>query len=178
MRIILPKSFVPLEAINGPFFYLAGPVLGGDGWQQDACWMLDRKLKEFYAVVPCRWLQGSPMFPFNVQGRQDQFDRQTHWEHFYLQAVAARGCIVFWLPGESKRNPRQDGSPYARDTYGELGYWRAKLSHNPAIRLVVGAEEGFLGRSQIARNFELDLPEFTIYSSLQETIEVAVNSLR
>ncbi len=96
-----------------------------------------------------------------------------------MQKTQENGCIIFWLPEESRTNPRDDGSPYARDTYGELGEWRARCSTKQnwlvsAPRVVIGAEPGFPGLKQIKTNFEAMIPGFPFYDSLEETINAAI----
>ena len=89
--------------------------------------------------------------------------------------AAMVGCLIFWLPCESKIYPRTGGEPYAMDTRGELGEWRGRLMNDPDLRIVIGAEPGFPGLSQISRNFSLATKsDFPIYGSLAETIAAAI----
>jgi hypothetical protein len=109
-----------------------------------------------------------------MPGRQDFFERQTDWERHYLDMAADKwptGCIIFWLGDQ--RKPRPDNLPYAMDTRGEIGEWRGRMMHNPALRVVMGAEEDFPGLRQIKRNFELALPDFPIYDTMEEVVERA-----
>jgi hypothetical protein len=113
-----------------------------------------------------------------MKGQEDYFSRQTLWERYYLEIVAKRknGCIIFWLPCESKDNPRRDGSPYARDSYGELGEWRGRMINDPNLHVVIGAESGFPGLNQINANFSSALKkEFCIHTTLQDTVKAAVS---
>lgn len=88
-----------------------------------------------------------------------------------MQEASMKGCLLFWLPCESKENPRNDGEPYARDTYGELGEWRGRLMYAGQQRVVVGVEPGFYGLSQIERNFQLAMQfPFPIHNSLEQTV--------
>jgi hypothetical protein len=180
MKIILPKQLVRLYGDEGPLFYLAGPVLGGDDWQMDACGELLRHYDHFVAAIPCRWGGAHPYKRHEVDKQFSlPFDRQTTWERHYMQEASMNGCLIFWLPTESKANPRSDGSPYARDTYGELGEWRGRLMYAEHQRVVVGADPNFLGRSQIERNFQLALRSpFTLHESLRATINAAVEKVR
>jgi len=182
MRLILPKTFIEESEINRPLFFLAGPIRGGGNWQEKFCMAMAKLILEFFVVVPCRWQPGNNLFCHRVNGTEDKFPRQTAWEHHYLDLTAKKskthqGCIVFWLPVESKEQPRDDGQPYARDTYGELGSWRRNLAFDESIRLVVGAEPDFPGLSVIRENFRLDLADnsgFIIYSTMEETVNHAV----
>jgi hypothetical protein len=109
-----------------------------------------------------------------MRGEENRFERQTDWERHYLEQAAEKwpaGCIIFWLA--EQKEPRQDGGPYARDTYGEIGEWRGRMMRAPHLRVVVGAEKEFPGLSQIKRNFELALPDLKIYDTMEEVVERA-----
>ena len=109
---------------------------------------------------------------------EGSFNRQLDWERFYLQFASLRrnrGCIIFWLGCESKESPHPGPEPYAMDTRGELGEWRWRMRTEGA-RVVIGAESGFLGLSQIQRNFTWALGyDFPIYKTIEETAKAAVN---
>jgi len=181
MSVILPKTLIRSdEVVSQPFFFLAGPVLGGGDWQHTMYQALAERLGEdnFVAAIPCRYENNHPLVARQLSGGEF-FSRQLLWERHYL-AVAAqspclRSCIVFWLPCESKTCPRTDGQSYARDTRGELGEWRGRMMHDKAIRLVIGAEPDFPGLNQIQENFKraLGVPSFTIYNSIPEVVQRA-----
>ncbi len=175
MRILLPKTLCDVDFNYGPLFFLAGPVRGGDEGQAIAAWEIAKHLTRFYAALPCRYDSGHALMGHKVPGRDDYFEHQQSWERHYLALAATKGCVMFWLPCESKVNPRQGSGPYARDSYGELGEWRGRMMHDKNLRVVVGAEKNFHGLSQIKRNFDeaLDL-DFPIYPTLKETVAAAV----
>jgi hypothetical protein len=183
MKIILPKVFVELEDPllwnDTPLFFLVGPIRGGDDWQHKACLRIQSLVPEAIIVVPCRWNSDHPLWSFRMSGREDVFDRQTFWERYYLEIAAwkvRRGCIIAWLPCESKTKPRTDGSPYARDTYGELGEWRAHLMYRPETRFALGAEDDFPGFGVMSRNFDAALKtDFPVSSTLEGTINRAIS---
>jgi hypothetical protein len=175
MRIILPNILTEVDWQYGPLFFLAGPVQGGDDWQAKCCDEIVKRLPKFYAAIPCRYPSYHRLRVFTVDGEKNQFDRQTHWERFHLKIAALTGCLIFWLPCESKTNPRQGNGPYARDTYGELGEWRGHLMHDPALRIVVGAEQDFPGLDKIKYDFcAATSSNFPIYGTLEETVAAAV----
>ena len=88
------------------------------------------------------------------------------------------GAIIFWLPCQSSEQPRNDGSPYARDTYGELGFWRAMRMEHPSYRVIVGIEPNFPGRSVIQKNFELCFGgNFSIHCTLEATVRAAAEEI-
>jgi hypothetical protein len=181
MQLILPKTNVVGEIF--PLFFLAGPIKGGGDWQNDFCWELSRSIPECTIVVPCRWGADHPLYCHRVSGDENYFPHQTAWEYAMLNAAAVasenyHGAIIFWLPCESIQQPRNDGSPYGRDTYGELGFWRAMCMKNPSYRIIVGIEPNFPGRSVIQKNFELCLGgNFPIYSTLKETADAAADRI-
>jgi hypothetical protein len=177
LKIILPKTLVDPASIIHPLYFLAGPVQGGGDWQQHACNTLHYRLGDkFTVVVPNRWNQGHPLYQYKMVGDERHFCRQTLWERHYLREAAFfNGCILFWLPRESKDTPRNDGSPYARDTYGELGEWRGILIDHRTLPVVIGAEEGFPGLSVIKENFKSALREaLPIYDTLDATTDAAI----
>jgi hypothetical protein len=180
MKILLPKRLYRIDPMYGPVFFLAGPVRGGGDWQARACREIQARLPQFYAALPCRYEVDHDLVPYCEQKWTAEFPRQLSWEREYLEIAAKRGCIVFWLPCQSLADPRPtaDG-PYGQDTYGELGEWRGRMMHDPRIRLVVGAEPGFPGLSQIKRNFRQALGIlFPIYETLAETVEAALRTVR
>lgn len=179
MKVILPRTFVDPQDITVPFFFLAGPVEGGDDWQADFCRRLELRLPDCLVAVPCFFWRHRPKLPFqSAYGREDEFKGTQEWEYYYLALAAERsktrqGAIVFWLPMESETNPRRSGD-YARDTRGELGAWRVRYALDRSIHLVIGAHSLFPGLKVIKENFRLDLggkEEFPFCCSLDETVE-------
>lgn len=176
-------------------YFLAGPIRGADDWQAKAIKLIREKDPNCYIACPCRYGNGHPLYQYSMDYVSEDtilFHNQTTWERYYLKIAASRGAVIFWLPEESKTNPRKkEDGPYARDTYGELGRWsvisaRAKRPPYPAreetVNLVIGAEENFPGLSVIQKNFVGDhfddynehSDRFPIYFSLEETISEAV----
>jgi hypothetical protein len=180
MKIVLPKTECRIDPTYGPLFYLAGPVRGGDDWQKKCCEEIQKIQPHFYAAIPYYHTREVyfPLMDQAIEGVPDAFLSQLNWERHYMDYAAAKekGCIIFWLPEESKVNPRPPGSgPYAMDTRGELGEWRGRMIYDQTIRVVVGAEEGFPGLSQIKRNFDAALDrDFPIFPTLKETVEAAL----
>ena len=124
MRIILPNTYVDSTIIDKPLFFLAGPIRGGENWQQACCLEIEKHLPDFFAVVPCRWEKGYSLFKHRQAGVDNFFKRQTVWEYYYLRRASElskehKGCIIFWLP-EPARNYKGE---YARDSRGEIARW-------------------------------------------------------
>lgn len=175
MRIVLPKTLCKIDPLYGPFFFLAGPIRGGGNWQLRCCDKIRQRIPDFYAASPCRYKDDHPLMKFRYGEYDNRFDRQLTWERHYLDIAANIGCILFWLPMESKDEPRTGEGPYAMDTRGELGEWRGRLMNEPHLKVVIGAEAGFPGLSQIQRNFNFATKtDFPIYGSLSETISAAI----
>lgn len=178
MYLILPKTLPALEEYQRlPLFFLAGPVNGGGDWHVPMSNMLMKRFEHLLVVNPSRYENPHPFCEYRMKGAENQFTRQTDWERHFLDQAEEKwpsGCIIFWLACENKNNPRQDGQPYARDTRGEIGEWRGRMMHNPHLRIVMGADSDFPGLSQIKRNFELALPSFKIYETMEEVVEQAV----
>lgn len=174
MRIILPKTLVDIptrtKARPQPLFFLAGPIKGGGDWQATMCDTLEEFVPDCFVVVPCRWKEDHRLFEKRAFGHENSFDRQLPWERYYLDLAAHFGCIVFWLPCESRTNPRDDGRPYADETRGELGEWRGRMIEDKDLRVVIGAEPEFPGLDAIRRNFGLAIQtDFPIEESIGKT---------
>ena len=187
VKLILPKTYVDRGALAGlPLFYLAGPIRGADDWQAKAIQMLDEHYRGNCAVVnPSRYDETHPLYGHKAYGDEKTFSHQTNWENYYMTEAAGHGCLIFWLPCESRENPRPraDG-PYAQDTYGELGYWRAMLEiseRGGTLRPMVsiGAEFAFPGLKKLWRDLDRAVAgSFSVQSSLQDTVKEAVRLAR
>jgi hypothetical protein len=177
MHLISPKTFPNLEPFRkSPLFFLAGPVLGGGDWHLPMTTLLMTAFKELIVANPTWYREAHPLDCYRMDGQRDHFPNALAWERYYLDQAAIgwpAGCIIFWLAEESRQEPRKDGSPFAIDTRGELGEWRGQLIHAPHLRVVVGAEPGFPGLRVIKRNFEMAVPGFRIYDTMQEVVERA-----
>lgn len=188
MFLVLPKWNPVLEGYRElPMFFLAGPILGGGDWHRRLSELLMKRFDSLIVVNPTRYERSHPHYKYcehlatetkYVERRTPgmHFERQTDWERYYLRKAAETwptGCIIFWLA--EQKELRSDGLPYAMDTRGEIGEWRGHLMHEPNLRVVIGAERNFPGLSQIKRNFELALPDFRIYDTMEEVVERAVH---
>ncbi len=175
MRIIVPKHLVPVAP--RPLFFLAGPIRGGGDWQRPMCVALAQRAHNPLIACPCRWPDDHPLAPSFTKGQLGVFPHQLDWEAHYLQEAATadkQGCIVFWLPCESKTAPHPGPEPYAMDTRGELGEWRWRMKTEGA-KVVIGAEAEFPGLSQIQRNFSRALGRnFPIQPTLEATADAAI----
>lgn len=178
LHTILPNIRPNLEAYRHlPLFFLAGPILGGDDWHVTMAAQLEQAAGDCIIVNPSRYDAGHPHTRCQLQGPQG-FERQVSWERYYLRQAASEwpaGCVIFWLPSESKVKPREDGKPYAMDTRGEIGEWRGRMMLDPTIRMVMGARPDFPGLNTIAQNFAEALGErrFTIHGSMQDVVKAA-----
>lgn len=179
MRIIIPKTFCEIDPTYGPVFFTGGPVRGGGDWQQKCCKIIQQHLKQFYIAIPYYHNSEEP-YPLMTQamlGKQNVFPRQVNWERFYMQQAATNGCLIFWLPEQSKTNPRPISTgPYGRDSYGELGRWSAELKYNPHYKIAFGGEEGFSGIDLIRRNLLDDLKkDYPFFDNLPDLVSFAIS---
>jgi hypothetical protein len=176
MKIIVPKTLVQIDPNYGPLFFLAGPVRGGDDWQRACCEEIRRHLPRFYAAVPY-YHHAEEAYPLMEQaepGQPNAFERQLDWECHYLERAARDGCVIFWLPEESRTKPRSSGA-YATDTRGEIARWSVERKYNPRFRVVVGAEPNFYSLSQIQRNWNRDRGrEEPFHPTLAATVRAAI----
>ena len=181
MPILLPKQYVADNEgvfVQGPLIFLGGPIRGGGDWQAAMCDIIFSIVPGATIVCPCRWDITHRLHRHFVSVPVDESrGRQLDWERYYLRRAGIErvwGCVLFYLPVESKVKPHPGPEPYAVDTRGELGEWRLYMRHEDA-RVVVGAEEGFYGLSQIQRNFDAVLQRpFLIHSTMEETARAAL----
>ena len=177
-NLILPKDPVNIDVSKHDIYFLAGPIRGGGDRQNETMNLIQELDEKAIIACPCRWDENHEKFQQKMETNNHEivFPRQTLWERHYLDLAAQHGCIIFWLPCESKTNPRpKDQGAYAQDTYGELGSWRVKTAMNRKLKMVVGAEENFPGLGVIQANFNAEFKEeYPIYSSLEETIIRAI----
>ncbi len=176
MRLILPNTFVEIDYSYGPLFFLAGPVRGGGDWQAKCADLIHKKhFDQCYIAIPCRYEENHPHMRYRISGNETRFPRQLAWERYYLEKAAGmHGCLIFYLPLESKTHPHPGPEPYAMDTRGELGEWRWRARDKHSNHIVIGAEEGFFGLSQIEYNFSVALGrDFKAHRSLEATVEAA-----
>ena len=179
MRIVLPKSLCEIEPTYGPLFYLAGPIQGGDDWQATCSKEIRKHISSFYTAIPCRYGKDHALTPFVMGGEAGYFTRQLFWESYYMDQAATLGCLIFWLPRESRTHPRIDGNPYAMDTRRELDEWRGWMANDERLRVVIGADSGFPGLDEIRRNFSEALGKsFPIYPTLHATVVAAFAKVR
>ena len=186
MRLIYPRIVVRIRD-SFPLFYLAGPIQGGDEWQVRACEFIASNIDDVDVVVPNWWNAEHPLIKkYGATDVTATIDDAIKWERAYLYTAGLghfqRGCIIVWVPDESKTRPRDDNSPYGRDTYGEIAEWRGRMlgyadlrrPENEWPRMVVGAEGGFPGLPQIRKNFSFGLNnKYQIYETLAETVLAA-----
>lgn len=182
MKLILPKTFVDLSQFpTAPLFFIAGPIRGGDDYQYPLSVMLAEKVPDCIIVTPYRYTEKHPLYQYRMEGDEEFFSRQLAYERYYLERAAKAktegrrgGAILFNLPCESQANPRDDGNPYARDSYQELGEWRGRMMHDKTLKVLIAAETHFPGLSQIHYNFSAALGyDFPIYGSIDELTDQA-----
>jgi hypothetical protein len=175
-NLILPLSRPNIWSLRKqPFFYLAGPVQGGGDWQYTMSEMLAAK-RPCVIANPTEYRSYSTYYGTRLEGPRD-FTTHQQWERHYSQHAAKSalcGALIFWLPKESLKCPRRDGRPYAMNTRGELGEWRGRLSHDPALRVIVGVHEHFPGADTIRAAFAHAVDgSFPIYSTMHDVAEAA-----
>lgn len=197
IKLLLPRTLIYFDEATDTVFFLAGPIKGAGDWQKDAIDMFQKYATTLdnqgnvYVVCPSEYKSDHEFYSLKVTGIPEESyteeqkkitHSRTDWERYHLEIASRLGGIIFWLGKEDERNPRtrKDG-PYARDTYGELGEWRARMFYeqkynNTQINLVIGANSDFHGLAQIERNFKRMVGEhFQISSTLDETVRKVIS---
>lgn len=172
--------------------FLAGPVLGGGEWQETFLQALflqtvwtdsfrDKMLKRLKVIVPCRWgdnhsLAGHFCEVYEKMKTGDSYlDSQTMWEIHYIKRIVCleNGFVVFGLFSESKTYPRNDGQPYARDTFGEIGRYTTMAGFKHTIdSILVGYDSQFPGINVQKKNFRYFLPSKWNKNNVKEIINM------
>lgn len=195
IKLLLPRTLVDFNEATDTVFFLAGPIKGANDWQKDAIKLLQKYAHtphdggNIYVVCPSIYKPNHELYSLRTTGiiKESHTKKQkktttsrTDWERHHLEIASRLGCIIFWLGKEDKKNPRKrEDGPYARDTYGELGEWRARIYYewkygHTQINLVIGAHPDFPGLEQIERNFKRMVGEdFKISNTMDETIKMA-----
>ncbi len=176
MKLVLPTTIVPTCPGHGPLFFLAGPTRGGGGWQDVCCKELSRLFHDFYAAIP--------YFPHNsrecshvCRGIHDVTE-QLKWKRHYFERASRMGCVILWLPEESKISPRPPGKgSYAQATIADIARSSVYLKRNSDLNIVIGAEPGFPELERIQANFQLEFGStFPFHTSLRSVIEAAIST--
>ncbi len=185
MQILVPKRSINIPQFYGdglirPIIFFAGPVRGGGDWQVPMAHLVKEhpKLTKSIVAIPCRWDATHKMAPCFISGDQNVFPRQLNWERKYLKIAGLApppvpGCVLFWLGEEDTASPHPGPEPYSMDTRGEVAEWRMRMAFQNA-RVVIGAEPGYHGLSQIQRNYSQELGyDFPIYQTKEATVNAA-----
>lgn len=184
MRILVPKFSLDYGDYTPgcPIFFLAGPVRGGDHWQQEMALLFAHVVPECLVAIPCRWDSDHEMNEYFIDGTRMKFPRQLNWERYFLKEAGigfTPGCVIFWLPEESRKNPHPGPEPYSMDTRGEIAEWRMRVKFQNA-RVVIGCpdQDAYHGFSQIHRNYSLELGyQFPVYPTMEATVHAAVRMM-
>ena len=143
VKLLLPRTLVGFNEATDTVFFLAGPIKGAGDWQNEAIDILQKYADTLdgrdnvYVVCPSMYQPNHKSYSLRVMGiiEENYTEKQrkitysrTDWERYHLEIASRLGCIIFWLGKEDEKNPRKrEDGPYARDTYGELGEWRARM---------------------------------------------------
>lgn len=193
IKLILPREedltqpgVEILDTTRENVYFLAGPIQGGGNWQEQAIIVLAAMDPDCIIICPRRYKKTDKLFSEyqyifdqsfpSPDVQQIEFESHTEWGRYYLEKAAFLGSIIFFLPNEDVHDPRNDGSPYARDTYGELGRWGVRSGQNKEeITMTVGIARGFPGRQEIKKNLKEDHKKaFKIHDHLHATLHEAV----
>jgi hypothetical protein len=170
----LPKNYCQNPRLNTDtvVYYLAGPILGGGLWQEQAIDFLT-KTADPKAVIACplRFQEPHHFARLHTQA-SGTMPSQLHWEQHYMNLASLEGCLIFWLPKESQTHPRTDGRPYAMMTRDELSTWRTVLGSDPNRKVVLGIEDGFPGKEEAIWLISYFLTDgiLPVHNTLEETL--------
>lgn len=161
-HVIIAPQLDPLQQLDGPLIYLAGPIQGAVDWQAEAIDTLGDLAPEVHVASQ----RGA-----NFKGGMD---KQLMWERACVERAARDGVILFWCARETSHRCNRT---YAAQMRFELGEWAVKATLGLA-RVVVGIEKGFTGGPYLQRRFLLDYSNIPVCRVLRQTCAAAVEQLQ
>jgi hypothetical protein len=153
---------------NRPLVFLAGPILGADDWQAKAVELIHGSNPDIVISNPRR-----PVW--------EKDNIQVMWETNHLRISSAYGGILFWLAKETTHIPER---AFAQTTRFELAEWithyKYRKLHQPdnTIKIALGIDDDFPGRSYILERIFDDCPEFVVATTLEETCQLMIEKLK
>lgn len=162
-KIIFPTEYPDIEK-TVPVVFVAGPIKGGNGWQERACQLLNRP----DLVVACPRRTEEATDRLGPVSRQDQ----AFWEFRFLDWASLRGVVMFWLPREDPHE-HDCARAYAQTSRAELG-WHLMRSRHEGVRLVLGIEPGFSNGWYLELLRNEKFPDVPLCHSLEETCAAAL----
>lgn len=168
--LVLPKTSVSLKKQR--FFYFAGPVEGGGGWQKKAISVLRKNFPEAYFAFNCRFNEMRRLRRFAVKGDEEQYPSNAEWRRAHMEEAAMHGCLVFWLGPQDK----EEEADFSKIPYGwlashEEAEWAFRLFYNNKLRVTIGVHHSFPGHDEIVENLRILFgAKFPIYTHLPDLL--------
>ncbi|SBW27984.1 hypothetical protein FDG2_5489 [Candidatus Protofrankia californiensis] len=133
--------------------FLAGGITGCPDWQQDATALL----------APYDVIVLNPRRASYDGSDPDAADMQVRWEYTHRRHPAL-AAILFWFPPSAMTQPI---------ALLELGEMFAR----PAVPIVVGADPGYVRRTDVVLQCRYARPEVTIHSTLVDTVAALITTM-
>jgi hypothetical protein len=169
MKLLTPPNYVNIDK---PVLFLAGPIQGAQGWQDDAIKIINKADLDIYIANPRR----RERFEESYSNRTGQYD----WETYHLTKAGLpedekmKGVVMFWL---AKEHEHICGLDYAKTTRNEIGKW--SIYHKLlGANIVVGIEEGFSGKRYLEHTLPRECQVDKIYHTLEETCDEAIRLIK
>lgn len=131
--------------------FLAGGISNCPDWQAEAL----RLLEHTDLVV------ANPRRPEGLAHTGEEAKKQIEWEFANIKTA---GIVLFWFPGTEFMQPI---------TLFELGKQLGR-----GCQIVVGADPAFSRAFDVAVQTRLERPQLTVHSTLESTVEAAVDALK
>lgn len=164
--VIVPPHSIDLGKL--PLVFLAGPIQGAAGWQQEAIAYINSARPDFWIANPRRDIPDGGDFT------EDMYNEQVDWETLHLRHAGAYGVVLFWLAREARHLCHR---AYAQTTRFELAEWKERHCRDGA-KLVVGIEQGFTNEYYIRRRMTQDCPDVPMPDTLEETCRLGIRLLQ
>jgi hypothetical protein len=171
-KLIIPKTYI--KDLDLPLIFLAGPIKSAPLWQDKAIEFIFSQTDKVIIASPRRGIRES-LAKYIISGDENYFPRQRAWERHYLYISgiekAKKGCVMFWLPGESNHDCKKS---YAAMTRFELAQLSTHYSHDKSTRFCIGSDGKFSELDTIKYDLSLDAPDKPIFPTLEETCLEAI----
>ncbi|MBI2042760.1 hypothetical protein HYT25_00010 [Candidatus Pacearchaeota archaeon] len=166
--LIIPNIFPGV--ISAPLIFLAGPVRGAPNWQDDAAEYILSNNSKFTVISPRRDIR-EKISEYAFNGDNNYFSRQREWELYHFDINRKKGCVMFWLPGETEHNCDKS---YGAMTREELGLIMAHYFHDKSTRFCIGTDGKFSEIDTLRYDLSRYAPDKRIFSTLEETCDEAI----
>jgi len=158
---------------EGRLVFLAGPIQGAaPNWHSKAIVLINAGNQNLHIANPIS----------SVIGADFNYAKQVSWEVYTIRVSSAVGAIMFWMAKEETHLPERAYAQTSRFELAEwIGHFKTRKMFQPErepLKLIVGIEPGFSGERYIRFRLADDLPDFPVYSTLEDTCAGVIEAFK